>query len=115
MAQGKNAVPQIDEVKALIRRGQERGKLSYSEIVDTLQSVDLPPDQIDNIYEKFSELGIELVGEHGALSDHEPEPEDVEPEVEDPVRDVAIPDGVAIDDPVRMYLKEIGRVPPGLG
>ncbi len=114
MAQGKRTVPQIDEVQALIRRGQERGKLSYGEIVDALQSVDLPPDQIDAIYEMFGELGIELVGEQVTLEpDHGPGPgpEDVEPEVEDTVHEVAVPDGVAIDDPVRMYLKEIGRVP----
>ncbi len=111
MAQGKGSIPQIDEVKELVRRGQERGKLSYSEIVDTLQSVDLPPDQIDSIYEMFGELGIELVGEQIALEpDHGPSPDDVEPEGEEPEREVAVPDGVAIDDPVRMYLKEIGRV-----
>ncbi|PSR23612.1 MAG: RNA polymerase sigma factor RpoD [Sulfobacillus acidophilus] len=112
MAQGKgSSVPQIDEVKDLIRRGQERGKLSYSEIVDTLQSVDLPPDQIDSIYEMFGELGIELVGEQIALDpEHGPSPDDVEPE-EEVEREVSVPDGVTIDDPVRMYLKEIGRVP----
>ncbi len=112
MAQGKSSsVPQIDEVKDLIRRGQERGKLSYSEIVDTLQSVDLPPDQIDSIYEMFGELGIELVGEQIALDpEHGPSPDDVEPE-EEVEREVSVPDGITIDDPVRMYLKEIGRVP----
>ncbi|MDA8192610.1 MAG: RNA polymerase sigma factor RpoD [Thermaerobacter sp.] len=113
MAQGKRVVPQIEEVKALIRRGQERGKLSYGEIVDTLQSVDLPPDQIDNIYEMFGELGIELVGEQ--------EPVEVvatatteaggQEDEEIPRGDISVPDGVTIDDPVRMYLKEIGRVP----
>jgi RNA polymerase primary sigma factor len=112
VAQGKSSsVPQIDEVKDLIRRGQERGKLSYSEIVDTLQSVDLPPDQIDSIYEMFGELGIELVGEQIALDpEHGPSPDDVEPE-EEVEREVSVPDGITIDDPVRMYLKEIGRVP----
>ena len=114
MAQGKRTVPQIDEVQALIRKGQERGKLSYGEIVDALQSIDLPPDQIDAIYEMFGELGIELVGEQITLEPEHgpgPGPEDVEPEVEDTVHEVVVPDGVAIDDPVRMYLKEIGRVP----
>lgn len=105
MAQGKRSVAQIDEVKNLIRRGQEQGKLSYGEIVDTLQSIELPPDQIDNIYELFGELGIELVGEQVTLESRDGEP------AEEVVREVVIPDGVTIDDPVRMYLKEIGRVP----
>ncbi len=112
MAQGKKAVGQIDEVKSLIRRGQERGKLSYGEIVDTLQSIDLPPDQIDSIYEMFGELGIELVGEQPVDEESGPEPDEVDAEeTEDVGRELSVPDGVAIDDPVRMYLKEIGRVP----
>ncbi|HBQ94143.1 MAG TPA: RNA polymerase sigma factor RpoD, partial [Sulfobacillus sp.] len=95
MAQGKKAVAQIDEVKTLIRRGQERGKLSYGEIVDTLQSVDLPPDQIDSIYEMFGELGIELIGEQAAEEDQEPEADEVEAEeAEDAGRELSVPDGV---------------------
>ncbi|MBX5466785.1 MAG: RNA polymerase sigma factor RpoD [Firmicutes bacterium] len=110
MAQSNKEVPAIDEVKALIRRGQERGKLTYGEIVDTLQTVDLPPDQIDNIYELFSEMGIELVGDQGPM---EAEPSVAPEEEADAAEatDDAMLDGVAIDDPVRMYLKEIGRVP----
>lgn len=111
MAQGKKEVPQIEEVKDLVRRGQERGKLTYGEIVDTLQSIELPPDQIDNIYELFNEMGIELVGEqvHAEGAEEESDSED-EAEQEPEEADVAVPNGVAIDDPVRMYLKEIGRV-----
>ncbi|CAB1129611.1 RNA polymerase major sigma-43 factor (sigma-A) [Candidatus Hydrogenisulfobacillus filiaventi] len=122
MAKEKVDVQQLDAVKDLIRRGRERGKLSYGEIMDALQSIDLPPEQIDTIYELFHEMGIELVGE-------QPEPYALEEDVEDegtgeePVAepeageaaeeeaDLSVPDGVAIDDPVRMYLKEIGRVP----
>lgn len=109
VAQGKRAIPQVEEVKALIRRGQERGKLSYGEIVDTLQSVDLPPDQIDSIYEMFGELGIELVGEPEPVESPNPAADDQEPE--DTRSEIVVPDGITIDDPVRMYLKEIGRVP----
>jgi RNA polymerase primary sigma factor len=79
--------------------------------VDTLQSIDLPPDQIDSIYEMFGELGIELVGEQPAEDEQGPEADEVEEESEDQARELSVPDGVAIDDPVRMYLKEIGRVP----
>jgi len=109
VAQGKRAIPQVEEVKALIRRGQERGKLSYGEIVDTLQSVDLPPDQIDSIYEMFGELGIELVGEPEPVESPNAAADDQEPE--DTRSEIVVPDGITIDDPVRMYLKEIGRVP----
>lgn len=111
MAQGKKEVPQIDEVKDLVRRGQERGKLTYGEIVDTLQSIELPPDQIDNIYELFNEMGIELVGDQVHAEGVEIGDADDEEAQEEPEEsDVSVPNGVAIDDPVRMYLKEIGRV-----
>ncbi len=106
MVQGKKDVPQIDEVKDLIRRGQERGKLTYGEIVDTLQSIELPPEQIDNIYEMFNEMGIELVGEQLHPDGTHPSG-NADEEAEE---NMAVPSGVAIDDPVRMYLKEIGRV-----
>ncbi|MCL5064835.1 MAG: RNA polymerase sigma factor RpoD [Firmicutes bacterium] len=111
MAQGKKEVPQIDEVKDLVRRGQERGKLTYGEIVDTLQSIELPPDQIDNIYELFNEMGIELVGDQVHAEGVEIADADDEEAQEEPEEaDVSVPNGIAIDDPVRMYLKEIGRV-----
>ncbi|MGD0154254.1 MAG: RNA polymerase sigma factor RpoD [Thermacetogeniaceae bacterium] len=101
----------VDAVKDLIQRGKKKGNLSYQEIMDTLQGFELTPDQIDDIYEQFGSMGIEILqeGDGQALTkDTEaahPE-EDAEIEI-----DLSIPDGIAIDDPVRMYLKEIGRIP----
>lgn len=96
-------------VKELIEKGKKRGVLTYNEIMDSLQGTDLTPEQIDDIYEKLSGLGIEVVPEIADLepidgSTLETPPEEVEV-------DLTIPEGVGIDDPVRMYLKEIGRVP----
>ncbi|MGB9804812.1 RNA polymerase sigma factor RpoD [Desulfofundulus sp.] len=98
----------LDCVKELIEKGKKRGVLTYSEIMDTLQGVDLTPEQIDDIYEKLAGLGIEVVPE---IPDLEPIDDAViETPAEEDV-DLSIPEGVAIDDPVRMYLKEIGRIP----
>jgi RNA polymerase primary sigma factor len=93
----------------LIEKGKKRGVLTYNEIMDSLQGTDLTPEQIDDIYEKLAGLGIEVVPEApetGPVSSAsiESPPEEVEV-------DLSIPEGVGIDDPVRMYLKEIGRVP----
>ena len=102
-----------EALKDLVARGKKRGMLSYSEVMDTFQGLELTPDQIDDIYETLAEAGIEVVGEA-------PEPEVPEPPptgpvtieaAEPPEADLSVPEGVAIDDPVRMYLKEIGRVP----
>ncbi len=102
----------VEQVKELIEKGKKRGALTYNEIMDTLQGTELTPDQIDDIYEKISAMGIEVVPEATDLETLEVDDnvdgpaEEVEVEV-----DLSIPEGIGIDDPVRMYLKEIGRVP----
>lgn len=99
-----------DCVTELIEKGKKRGVLTYNEIMDSLQGADLTPEQIDDIYEKLAGLGIEVVPE---VPEIEPIDTDTveEPPTEDVEVDLTVPEGVGIDDPVRMYLKEIGRVP----
>lgn len=99
----------IDNIKELIEEGKKRGIITYTEIMDNLQGTDLTPEQIDDVYDKLAGMGIEVIPE---TSDLEPmenislgnSPEGVE-------TDLSVPEGVSVDDPVRMYLKEIGRVP----
>ena len=104
-------------LKELINKGKKRGVLSYAEIMNALQTVELSPDQIDDVYEVLADHGVDIVGEQSEQSE-EPGPIEgapLEPELtgEEEVEevDLSIPEGIAIDDPVRMYLKEIGRVP----
>ncbi|MBC7107053.1 MAG: sigma-70 family RNA polymerase sigma factor, partial [Firmicutes bacterium] len=73
-----------------------------------LQNVELTPEQIDDIYEKLSGMGIEVVPEGAEIGPMDG-PGQLEGSAEDP--DLSVPEGVGIDDPVRMYLKEIGRIP----
>lgn len=101
----------VDAVRELIQRGKEKGCLTYQEIMDTLQGIELSADQIDDIYEHFGALGIEILPDGG--SDEPPIEKEIEdiPQDEEIEVDLSIPEGIAIDDPVRMYLKEIGRIP----
>ncbi len=94
-------------IKELIEIGKQQGSLSYQDIIDKLQHVDLSPEQIDEIYELLAEQGIEILDDSKPLESLE----EAAPEVPEDETDIAVPDGVAIDDPVRMYLKEIGKVP----
>lgn len=94
----------IDEVKKLIEKGKEKGSLVYEEIMDALDEIDFDSDDIEKIYELFNELDIDIKDER------ENDPEQLDIIEEDPL-DISIPDGIGIDDPVRMYLKEIGKVP----
>jgi len=102
----------IEGVKDLVEKGKKRGALTYHEIMDTLQGVELTPDQIDEVYEHLGSMGIEVVADDSTIDQLNvvgpAESEEEEPEAE---LDLSIPEGVGIDDPVRMYLKEIGRVP----
>ena len=89
-------------VKNLIEKGKKNGTLTYKEIMDEIDHIDLGPEQIEKIYEVLESMGIEVQGDMNEVSGVEEEELDL---------DLSIPEGVAIDDPVRMYLKEIGNVP----
>jgi len=90
-------------VSVMAEKGKKKRNLSYEEIVDDLQGFQLGPDSIDDILEHLQSLGISVGNE--TETEDEGEPESIENE------DIFVPDGIEIDDPVRMYLKEIGRVP----
>lgn len=96
-------------VRELIEKGKKHGVLTYNEIMDNLQETDLSPEQIDDIYVKLASMGIEVVAETPELDSLEGAT--IEPPAEEVEVDLSVPEGVGIDDPVRMYLKEIGRVP----
>lgn len=102
----------VETINDLVERGKKRGMLTYREIMDTLQDVELNPDQIDEIYESFAAMGIDVVPE-STDSDDELENGEVDTDEDEEVdqHDLSVPEGIGIDDPVRMYLKEIGRVP----
>jgi len=98
-------VPLEEQIKKLIERGKKRGSLTYEEINAVFENVieDVGPERIDDLFEEIASMGIEIVEEQAKEEKPEAEAEE-QPEA-------AIPAGMALDDPVRMYLKEIGRVP----
>jgi len=98
----------LEQVKEqLIEQGKKRSSLTYKEIMEKLAPFDQDPEQMDEFFEQLSELGIEVGNEH---EDEMPNPDDEHDEfhLDD---DLSLPPGIKINDPVRMYLKEIGRVP----
>ncbi|HOB29836.1 MAG TPA: RNA polymerase sigma factor RpoD [Bacillota bacterium] len=149
----KNLDVGIDEIKELIALGQGKGFLTYKEIADALEDLDMTEEEIDQVYRELNKLGIDVLSEKqlasgafrsqinkdsqavrdssGAaarepgrvilaldeeledeiLDEDEEEPEEVQDKEEETEIDLSVPEGVALDDPVRMYLKEIGRVP----
>jgi RNA polymerase primary sigma factor len=97
----------LEQVKAqLIEHGKKRGVLTYEEIADRLNNFEIDSDQLEEYYEQLGEQGIDLVGD----ADDEPGSRQLAKEEEFDLNDLSVPPGVKINDPVRMYLKEIGRV-----
>ncbi len=86
-----------EKSKELIEKGQEKGFLTYSEIIDAFDNCDIEPDEIEEFLETLKQYNITI------------DEEFAENKIEDNFMD--LPDNVRIDDPVRMYLKEIGKVP----
>ncbi|AIM15635.1 RNA polymerase sigma factor RpoD [Neobacillus sp.] len=101
----------LEQVKdQLTEMGKKVGVLAYDDIAEKMSNFDLESEQMDEFYEFLGDQGIELVGE----SDDEEDPSLKELSKEDDdefdLNDLSVPPGVKINDPVRMYLKEIGRV-----
>ncbi len=120
---GKFTQEQIDEL--LQKAKANNGVLTYQDIMTAMQSMsDITPECVEGVYEVLSSKGIELVDDT-VIEDVD----DVLPVVDDVVDDndeieeineaelanLSVPEGISIDDPVRMYLKEIGRVPLLIG
>ncbi|MDP9017216.1 MAG: RNA polymerase sigma factor RpoD [Candidatus Eremiobacteraeota bacterium] len=103
-AEAGPAVPLEEQIKKLIERGKKRGSLTYEEINAVFDNVDdVSPERIDDLFEEIAAMGVEIIDEQ--------KEEKPETEAEEPADETAVPAGLALDDPVRMYLKEIGRVP----
>ncbi|MBP3781066.1 MAG: RNA polymerase sigma factor RpoD [Selenomonas sp.] len=97
-------------VENLLAKGAKNGgTLTYGELVEALQQEDLSPDEIDRMYDTFSQQGIEIVDDSSTVDNVDDDIDDKDSE--DVEIDLSVPEGISIDDPVRMYLKEIGRVP----
>ena len=90
-------------IKSLLEKGKKKGILTYKEIIDALEEIEMDPSQIEKVYENIERIGIEIVG------NMDEELEEIKAEEEE--IDISVPEGISFDDPVRMYLKEIGKVP----
>ncbi|WP_027415838.1 RNA polymerase sigma factor RpoD [Aneurinibacillus terranovensis] len=104
----------LDQVKdQLIEKGKKRGMLTYKEIMERLSTFDQDPDQIDEFFEYLNDQRIEVINEEDEEDDDDPilPQTDSDENEEFNLDDLSVPPGVKINDPVRMYLKEIGRVP----
>ena len=102
----------------LIEKGKSKGNLTYKEISDQTDTVDMDKEQMDELYEVLMTNGIEIISEtepddfdlNELSSEDDADDEDVKEESSTNF-EAAMTKGITVDDPVRMYLKEIGKVP----
>ena len=106
-AKSKNVPPPAPEkkVSALLEQGKTKGALTSKEITDVLEDLDFDGEQIETLYESLENMNIEVIEDLSTDIDLNFDPSTVE---NDPA---LMADGISIDDPVKVYLKEIGRVP----
>ncbi len=97
-----------NKVYNILKTAKDSGKITYGELATQLG--DVTPDQIDKVFDVFEELGVDVLKDD---SDEEPDIEDLEEVEEIKLEDMNTTsiEGVSVDDPVRMYLREIGRIP----
>lgn len=89
--------------RELLERGKKKGVLSFKEITDAFEELEITPEELEQLYDRFEKESIELV------EDMDKELEEIEVSKEE-LEDLSVPEGINIDDHVKMYLKEIGKV-----
>ena len=89
--------------RELIEKGKKKGVLTFKEIIEAFEEVEVTPEEIERLYDVFEKESIELV------EDLDKELEEIEVSKEE-LEDLSVPEGINIDDHVKMYLKEIGKV-----
>lgn len=89
----------------LLKKGKEKGVLTYEELAENLKGLELDADSLDELYNAFHDNNIEIISEN---FEDEDDSDDADDEIS--IEDVALPKNASINDPVRMYLKEIGKI-----
>ncbi len=104
------------DISELIEKGKSKGSLTNAEVLEVMELNDCDIDQMEKIYEQIESNGIEITGfdtvEIDDIDDLEADDEEIEQlESAEDMEKMLAQEGLAIDDPVRMYLKEIGKIP----
>src|SRR5665647_1190976 len=102
----KISIEQMPEVQVLLKRGKTKGNLNNHDFEECLEKVELDPEEIDAIYVYLQKEGIEV-----AFTDLDLEAIEAAELEEENRKEIELADSVSVNDPVRLYLKEIGKVP----
>lgn len=95
-----------NKLNEIYELGKSKGVMTYDEIITKLSTIDIDPDQFDTVLDTLEGMGVEVIRDITSAPDS---PSPTEPAADEDL-DLSMPEGISIDDPVRMYLKEIGKV-----
>ena len=98
-------------VRELMELGKQKGQLTNQDILDAIGEIDFDPEQLEKLYDSLAQLGIEIVEDSGDIKIDDIDLGFDESKDGDSHAQVAETGSVSVDDPVKVYLKEIGRVP----
>ncbi len=104
-----NANPQEtcqEKINQVLAQGKAKGTILYQDLINQLMEFDVDPDMFENILDQFAAAGVQVIGDATPTGTEAEEEENLAK-----LEDLSVPDAISLDDPVRMYLKEIGRVP----
>ena len=129
MSNNKNIEANKIAARNLIEKGKKQGSLTLDEIMGAFSNTELDKDKVENLYETLGNLGIEILEskeekvdiDFSVDDDLTLDMENIDDDVDEKIKkeediemdklDLSLPKGISIDDPVRMYLKEIGKIP----
>ena len=112
MTMDENMLKFDEKLKELLASAKKKkNTLDYQEIMDAFADIDLDPDKMDKIFDFLEASNIDIIRTTDDDMDDEPILLDGDDDIDIEKIDLSIPEGVSIEDPVRMYLKEIGKVP----
>ena len=98
-------------VRELMELGKQKGQLTNQDILDAIGEIDFDPEQLEKLYDALAQLGIEIVEDSGDIKIDDIDLGFDESKDGDSHAQIAETGSVSVDDPVKVYLKEIGRVP----
>lgn len=106
-------------VNDLVEKAKSKGEITYREISDCLENIEMDKDQMDDLYDSLISMGVQIVSETDpddfeiiAIEQEDDTDVEIIPDEGGEIDlEATLPKGIAVDDPVRMYLKEIGKVP----
>ena len=99
----------LEQVKEqLVEIGKKQGFIAFEDVAERLSVFEIESEQVDEFYEYLGEQGVDVISE--SEDEDDPDMKDISKEAEEAAKDLGVPLGIKINDPVRMYLKEIGRV-----